>query len=635
MSFYWLKSLRVQIGLAFFVLFLLLMVTLVHTFNSLNLRKHDYLILNLTGQLRVLSQTMMDQSINYINHAPDNYENYNRDLDGYWPNLQEQIKSYEKITQALGSRVIDAELGGHDGHSKVECKWNDRSRLQMDKTASDWRKFKTGLEENLGNDINAPQLTYAAQYISQNGKKLIHSSEQLSMAFRQMMEEKLDEIRTFQSIAAGLGLAILVIILTTLQHFIFRPLSVATKGFSLVANGNFEHQLPVSQKNEIGQMTIAFNHLTERLNSIFKLTDRINQGKKLDETLQFIYEEFQSFVPFDWVGVFYNSPDNKRYSLERCYSPKSFHLKAGDSFDAQIGGFRLASDEPKAFEFANYLPEIGSIDAALVQNHLKAAVFLPLLGERKQRAVMIFAVNSQIFQPSHVEFLANIGTTVTHILEKTLVVESLVASAIEGLAKLAESRDPETGDHLLRMAHYSAIIAEELGRNGPYMNNITPAYVRDIFHFAPMHDIGKVGIRDNVLLKPGPLDSKERIEMEQHPLIGGEVLRKCEAQMEAQGHQIFQIAIEIAECHHEKFNGSGYPRCLSGQEIPLSARIVMVADVFDALTSKRPYKEAWSIEQSLNFMKSQSGQHFDPVVIEAFERSLPDMLVIYEEHKHV
>lgn len=213
--------------------------------------------------------------------------------------------------------------------------------------------------------------------------------------------------------------------------------------------------------------------------------------------------------------------------------------------------------------------------------------------------------------------------------------ESLVASAIEGLAKLAESRDPETGDHLLRMAHYSAIIAEELGRNGPYMNNITPAYVRDIFHFAPMHDIGKVGIRDNVLLKPGPLDPKERTEMEQHPLIGGEVLRKCEAQMEAQGHQIFQIAIEIAECHHEKFNGSGYPRGLNNQEIPLSARIVMVADVFDALTSKRPYKEAWSIEQSVNFMKSQSGHHFDPVIIVAFERSLPDMLVIYEQYKHV
>lgn len=245
MSFYWYKSLRAQIGLAFLVLFLLLAGTLAHTFNSLNLRKHDYLILNLTGQLRVLSQTMMDQSITYINHAPDNYENYNRDLDSYWPNLQEQIKSYEKITHALESRVIDAELGGHDGHNKVECKWNDRSRLQMDKTASDWRKFKTGLDENLGNDIKAPQLTYAAQYISQNGPRLIKSSEQLALAFRQMMEEKLDEIRTFQSIAAGLGLTILVIILTTLQHYIFRPLSVATKGFSLVANGNFEHQLPI------------------------------------------------------------------------------------------------------------------------------------------------------------------------------------------------------------------------------------------------------------------------------------------------------------------------------------------------------------------------------------------------------
>jgi response regulator RpfG family c-di-GMP phosphodiesterase/HAMP domain-containing protein len=635
MSMNWFQSLRTQIGLAVFLIFLLLVGTLAYTLHALNLRQHDYLILNLTGQLRVLSQTMTEQSINYVNHAPENYYNYDRDLESYLPNLQKQVKLYDKITHSLESRVIDAELGGHDIHSKVECKWDDRSRLQMDKTASDWKKFKKGLDERLGPNTSEPRLTYAAQYISQHGHQLIKSSEQLAMAFKQMMEQKLDEIRTFQWIAAGLGIVLLLLITVILQHLVFKPLNVATQGFRLIANGNFKHQLPVTQNNEIGQMTNAFNHLTERLSSMFKLADRINQGKKLEETLQFIYEEFQSFVPFDWVGVFFSSPDHKRYLLERCYSPKSLHLKEGDSFDALRGGFALARYQPKASTFSGTQPEPSSIDEALVKNYLNAAVFLPLLGQSSQRAVMVFASNHQTFQPSHVEFLSNLGGTVTHILEKTLVVESLVASAIEGLAKLAESRDPETGDHLLRMAYYSAIIAEELGRQGPYMDDITPAYVRDIFQFAPMHDIGKVGIRDNVLLKPGLLDPTERKEIEQHPLIGGEVLRKCEAQMEAQGHQIFQIAIEIAECHHEKFNGSGYPRGLKGQAIPLSARIVMVADVFDALTSKRPYKEAWSVEQALDFMKKESDLHFDPVIIEAMEQSLPRMLEIYHEYKHV
>ena len=635
MAFNWFQSLRVQIGLAVFLIFLLLASTLAYTLYALNLRQHDYLILNLTGQLRVLSQTMTEQSINYVNHAPNSYDNYDRDLESYWPNLQKQINLYEKITHSLASRVIDAELGGHGTHSKVQCTWNDRSRLQMDKTAADWGNFKKGLDESLGTNKNEPQLTYAAQYISQNGNQLIKSSERLAIAFKQMMEEKLDNIRMFQWAAAGLGLLFLALILAMLQRLIFKPLSVTTKGFSLIANGNFKHQLPVKQQNEIGQMTIAFNHLTERLSSMFKLTDRINQGNKLEETLQFIYEEFQSFVPFDWVGVFFSSPDNKHYFLERCYSPKLLHLKEGDRFDALLGGFAVASEQPKAFSFLNTTIENDSIDEALSKNDLNTAVFLPLLGQTKQRAMMLFASNHQPFQQAHIEFLANIATTVTHILEKTIVVESLVASAIEGLAKLAESRDPETGDHLLRMAHYSALIAEELGRHGPYKDNINPAYVRDIFHFAPMHDIGKVGVRDDVLLKPGLLNPAERIEIEQHPTIGGEVLRKCEAQMEAQGHQIFQTAIEIAECHHEKFNGSGYPNGLKGQKIPLSARIVTVADVFDALTSKRPYKEAWPVDQALEYMKKESNLHFDPMVIEAMERCLPRMLEIYQQHKHV
>ena len=213
--------------------------------------------------------------------------------------------------------------------------------------------------------------------------------------------------------------------------------------------------------------------------------------------------------------------------------------------------------------------------------------------------------------------------------------ENLVRAAVEGLAKLAESRDPETGYHLIRMAQYSMHIAEELAQVDAYKYLITPAYVRDIFHFAPMHDIGKVGIRDDILLKPGKLDEAEMKEMQRHPTIGANVLKKAEQQIESMGHSIFKVGIEIAAGHHEKYDGSGYPAQLKGEEIPLSARIVAAADVFDALTSKRPYKEAWPIEQALALMEEQTGKHFDPDVMAAMKRALPRMLVIYERLKHV
>ena len=164
---------------------------------------------------------------------------------------------------------------------------------------------------------------------------------------------------------------------------------------------------------------------------------------------------------------------------------------------------------------------------------------------------------------------------------------------------------------------------------------ITPAYIRSVFQFAPMHDIGKVGVEDRILLKPASLDAEERRLMQEHPVIGASVLHRCEAQMNMLGLSIFSVGIEIAIGHHEKYDGSGYPNQLIGEAIPLSARIVAVADVFDALTSKRPYKEAWSIDEAMVYMREQSGKHFDPDVIQALENSMDKILQVYEERKHV
>ena len=128
---------------------------------------------------------------------------------------------------------------------------------------------------------------------------------------------------------------------------------------------------------------------------------------------------------------------------------------------------------------------------------------------------------------------------------------------------------------------------------------------------------------------------EERTEMQRHPRIGADVLRRCEAQMEAHGRRVFGVGIEIAESHHEKWDGTGYPQGLAGEAIPLSARIVAVADVLDALTSKRPYKEAWSMDRALETLQQDSGRHFDPAVLAALHRCLPQVLAFYEKHKHV
>lgn len=188
---------------------------------------------------------------------------------------------------------------------------------------------------------------------------------------------------------------------------------------------------------------------------------------------------------------------------------------------------------------------------------------------------------------------------------------------VRRLGKAAEFRDNETGLHVIRMSHYARLIAEQLG-NGD-------AWVELIFNAAPMHDIGKIGIPDNILLKPGKLTDEEWHFMRKHPEFGVEIIGDNES-------EILMTAKEIALTHHEKWDGTGYPKNLKGDEIPISGRIIMIADVFDALTTERPYKEAWPVEDAVTLINERSGSHFDPNLVKIFNDVLPEILKIKEKY---
>nr|WP_286206757.1 HD domain-containing phosphohydrolase [Thauera linaloolentis] len=189
---------------------------------------------------------------------------------------------------------------------------------------------------------------------------------------------------------------------------------------------------------------------------------------------------------------------------------------------------------------------------------------------------------------------------------------------VQRLGRAAEYRDNETGQHILRMSHAAALLAGRLGWNDDE--------VELMLHASPMHDIGKIGIPDAVLLKPGKLDDTEWKIMKLHPVIGAELLAGDDS-------SLLRMAREIALGHHEKWDGSGYPDGLAGENIPQSARIAAVADVFDALTSARPYKKAWGIEQAVAYMQEQSGRHFDPRILAVFLSSLDDILRIRKRYR--
>lgn len=179
------------------------------------------------------------------------------------------------------------------------------------------------------------------------------------------------------------------------------------------------------------------------------------------------------------------------------------------------------------------------------------------------------------------------------------------SAVIRALSRAASYRDDETGEHILRIGDFAALLAQGLGMPEPWCELIRLA--------APMHDVGKIGIPDNILLKPGLLTDGEREYMKQHASIGYEILR------DDINTELTDMAALIAWCHHEKWDGTGYPRGLAGEDIPLAARIVALCDVYDALRHPRPYKKAWDRQSTIDYIREQSGQHFDPHIVSVFE----------------
>lgn len=270
---------------------------------------------------------------------------------------------------------------------------------------------------------------------------------------------------------------------------------------------------------------------------------------------------------------------------------------------------------------AEYLPRL---NAVLVVGQCPLAGLSGLQKYLHRSQVMAFEITLLIGLVSiclTVFIVTRVGQTVGNLSEglEKIVSESATEllktknAVIFGLAKLAESRDNDTGEHLERIRLYVTILARELAVASPDLGD---QFIHDLGLASSLHDIGKVGIPDSILLKPGKLTPEERGIMEIHTLIGGECLDAIQDRLG--GNEFMSMARQIAYYHHERWDGTGYPHALKAEEIPLVARIVAVADVYDALTSKRPYKKAMSHQESRQIIVDGTGKHFDPVVVAAF-----------------
>jgi len=378
----------------------------------------------------------------------------------------------------------------------------------------------------------------------------------------------------------------------------------------------------------------------EQLTQINEIISMLNSGKSTEDVFYTLYIILKRIIPFNRLALTILDYENN-ITLKLVESDRKILLNTGDTFSITDTSLEIASEKKIALnitDLAEYFLEnpLSTTTQLLIDEGMASYLALPLIVNNITRGFLLFASDKKAaFTREHITFLESIsgqialsiqrGELLFEIEQHTKNLEHLVElrsrqiiktqkTTIFALSKLAEARDMETGDHLDRIRSYSVFLAQlhkYIGNN----QEITSRYLQDLYDSSILHDIGKVGIPDIILLKESFLNNAEFEIMKSHTTIGYEALRS--ATLELGSDSFLNMAMDITRYHHERWDGKGYPEGLIGEAIPFSARIVAITDVYDALTSRRPYKDAYSHEKAIMIMKEESSR-FDPQLFNIF-----------------
>ena len=377
--------------------------------------------------------------------------------------------------------------------------------------------------------------------------------------------------------------------------------------------------------------------MSQFLQKIVSLYTSINRGASVEEMLDYVYKEFRDYLPYTRIGLALLDFRGSIYSLS---------VRTGERTDIGIGFVKnlqdtslksiVESGEPRFIRnYQQYLLQHPQSDTTqrLLQEGICSSLACPLMLDGACTGVLFFSsTQTDAFHQEHLQYAMTLSDNFANAIERQLFNDDLILASITGLARLVEAKDSDTGAHIDRMQNYSRLIAQSIGcteRHGAMANYL---FCENIYKFSPLHDIGKVGIADGILLKPARLTPEEFSVMKTHTRIGADILQRANSSMVRAERHFFDMGIEIAVGHHERFDGSGYPQGLSGESIPLSSRIVIIADVLDALTSKRVYKDAFSITDALQYIRDESGRMFDPYLVDAMVEQKAEVLGIYKQY---
>lgn len=637
---------RYVISLLFAIFVMILSFTALSNLNA-SIQRESTLLVHTLGEQKMLTQMMAKDAtrISVLLSALHS-ENRVEPESVIWDkiakarvNIQQSSDNFDNSLKTMQARYDKV----YRGTATLELLVNKQQNQDLDTLQLLWQTYRSHLDVIISKGENDTAFRKSLIFINANDLTLLQLSEQIT---ERLLHKASEDYKVFQVISillVGTMTIFAVMTIYGLYRYLFKPLDELYLGFKSLGIAIPEYDVQTSKKENIKTALSEMRQLFEGMRHLMGLVENINTSISFNETLNYIYKTFMQFVPYTYIGIaLFRDMGNDKLVASYGIS-NGFHKDlasellglAVDLEETSLGDI-INTNKPRVINDLDAYFEnrpIHNYSNILLKHGIKSSITLPLIVNAKHIGFIFFSSDkTDVYKPAHVDFLKTVSNAIAISLEKNIFVDDLVFSSVLALAKLAESKDEETGDHLLRMKRYVVLLTSLLMKNSLYSEEIDAEFLSNIEKFSPLHDIGKVGVPDHILQKPGKLTREEFDIMKTHPYFGAEVLRLAEENVNRSGRSMFAMGIDIAQSHHEKWDGSGYPNQLRGFEIPLSARIVALADVFDALLSKRPYKEAFDFDYSVEIILAGREKHFDPVILDAFAENIDQFRALYDEH---
>lgn len=467
-----------------------------------------------------------------------------------------------------------------------------------------------------------------------------------SMMNRFKTENYLDgnHVYSYMKISIFVSITIFVLLVATLlfvRRLIKIDMNYILRAFKNLSNFNYDTGLIESYTpyfTEEERIKNLIHDIYEEALFLEDIKDVASNEYVLDHVLERVFDKLNEHIRVDRIGVAFADYNREKIIAE---TAKINYGKVllGIGFEVNMDNTSLVDIlKSKQSKINNNLMaekvnrENRSIALDLIVGEgINSNMIIPLIIDDKAFGILFFSsFEKDSYDKKSLRVAENVAHSIATIINQAYLTKTIFNNITYTFAELVEKKDLETGDHINRMTKYSLVIAEHLYNANNTNYEVNSSFMQDMKLYAPLHDIGKVGIPDKILNKPGKFTPEEWIIMKEHANIGADIISNLRDSLEYFGKDFYQMALDIIRHHHERWDGTGYPYGLKGEEIPLSARIVAIADVFDALASKRSYKEKMPFEECVQIILESRGSHFDPVLVDAFEESLSEIRKIYD-----